>query len=139
MALDQSRTWIVSGTHRGVFTLWDIRFGLRVKEWCHPSRSRINKLSNPNKAIGSHRLISSGGMSSSSMYSSSSKSILASVSGQTNEVALWDMETGECKEVWCVFNANNPGRSGALGNGNGPSDVMNHLYGNGLKVMCKFN
>ncbi|KAJ1558920.1 Serine/threonine-protein kinase [Nowakowskiella sp. JEL0078] len=100
--------WIVSGTHRGVFSLWDVRFGLSVKTWSHPSRSRINTIvphwsSNPQGRF-----------------------VLAAVQGWTNEVSSWDIDNAVCKEVWCVVG--NPGTN------SDPEKDMQQLYGNGLKA-----
>ena len=39
--MDRHHSWALTGTSRGVFSLWDIRFGLRVKSWAHPSRSKV--------------------------------------------------------------------------------------------------
>ncbi|KAI0037081.1 ARM repeat-containing protein [Vararia minispora EC-137] len=33
MCLDRKRAWVVTGTAMGILTLWDIRFGLRLKSW----------------------------------------------------------------------------------------------------------
>ncbi|KAJ3330622.1 Serine/threonine-protein kinase [Blyttiomyces sp. JEL0837] len=126
--LDRRSNWILTGTHRGVFSLWDLRFSLRVKSWAHPSRSRVNKLSAASSTMGKT------GVSMSSSASISSKMVLAAVGGKTSEVALWDVEAGECKEVWCVFGAASAGRSGVVGAGD-PAEEMNRLYGNGLKAV----
>jgi phosphoinositide-3-kinase, regulatory subunit 4 len=125
---DSQRSWILSGSYAGVFSLWDLRFQLCVKSWAHPSRSRIHKLSRASTGMSRLRSIawahSSGGVSS---------LVTASVGNKTSEVGLWDLEAGECREVWCVFGAANAGRSGLVGSGD-PAEEMNTLYGNGLKV-----
>ncbi|KAJ3412367.1 Serine/threonine-protein kinase [Chytridiales sp. JEL 0842] len=124
-AVDPKHSWILTGTHRGVFSLWDIRFGIRVKAWAHPSQSRVNKvLSVPMNFTGRHN---------SSMLTStsgSSKLVLAAVGGRTGEVALWDIEVGVCREVWCVFGSNGSQRVGGSAD---PAEEMNRLYGTGLK------
>ncbi|KAG8906368.1 Serine/threonine-protein kinase [Tulasnella sp. 403] len=33
MCLDRKRAWLLTGTLYGVLTLWDLRFGLRLKSW----------------------------------------------------------------------------------------------------------
>ncbi|KAG8859720.1 Serine/threonine-protein kinase [Tulasnella sp. 330] len=33
LCLDRKRAWLVTGSLRGVLTLWDLRFGLRLKSW----------------------------------------------------------------------------------------------------------
>ncbi|KAJ3210567.1 Serine/threonine-protein kinase [Dinochytrium kinnereticum] len=149
--MDRRHSWILSGTHRGVMTLWDIRFGLRVKSWAHPSRSKIHKLSGIGTGVagmmmqhasggrGAASIPSSGNSSfSASMITAASKMVLAAVGNRTGEVSLWDLEASECKEVWCVFGGGGSVASGA-GSGAGgrgvpdPSAEMDRLYGNGLR------
>jgi hypothetical protein len=64
--------------------------------------------------------------------SGSSKLALAAVGGRTSEVALWDMESGECREVWCAFGSNS--KSSRNGGSGDLAEDMNRLYGNGLKA-----
>ncbi|KAG9029158.1 Serine/threonine-protein kinase [Tulasnella sp. JGI-2019a] len=33
LCIDRKRAWLVTGSLRGVLTLWDLRFGLRLKSW----------------------------------------------------------------------------------------------------------
>lgn len=44
MALGSDRNWIVSGTSRGIISLWDLRFQKTVKVWQHSRRRPINRL-----------------------------------------------------------------------------------------------
>ena len=56
------------------------------------------------------------------------------VEGRTNEVGVWDIEDGVCKEIWGVI-AGRGGRSGV-----DVEEDMNRIYGNGLKVRsCSFD
>ncbi|KAJ3044348.1 Serine/threonine-protein kinase, partial [Rhizophlyctis rosea] len=76
LTIDPHRqSWVTTGTSRGVMSLWDIRFGLRVKAWGHPSRGRIHKMS----PFWGRK----GGTG-----------IGVAVEGRTNEVGLWDVEEG---------------------------------------------
>ncbi|KAJ3165023.1 Serine/threonine-protein kinase [Irineochytrium annulatum] len=139
---DRGHSWILTGTHRGVMSLWDIRFGLCVKTWAHPSRSRINRIVAAGTGAGGHgpggalgggggpRGVGSLGFSSSG-GSGASKMVMAAVGGRTGEVSMWDIEKGECREVWCVFGAASAGRSGSTD----PAAEMDRLYGNGLKAV----
>ncbi|KAI9096422.1 hypothetical protein DFS34DRAFT_581299 [Phlyctochytrium arcticum] len=107
MALDSQRSCLITGTHRGVFTLWDLRFGIKIKSWTHPARSRI------------HRILIRPGVDGVTM--------IASVDGPTQEVSMWNVETSECKQVWCVV------ASGSTG-GNVEQE-MTHMYGAGLQAV----
>ncbi|KAJ3126534.1 Serine/threonine-protein kinase [Nowakowskiella sp. JEL0407] len=101
--------YIVSGTHRGVFSLLDVRFQLPVKVWTHPSKSRINAIVP-------------------SWTNAHGRSVMAAVNGRTNEVSLWDVESSVCKEVWCVV--------GSAGSAHiDPEEDMKKTYGNGLKAL----
>ncbi|RKO92149.1 hypothetical protein BDK51DRAFT_20317 [Blyttiomyces helicus] len=109
LALGRQNAYIVTGTQRGVISLWDVRFGLRVRAFGHPSRGRIHALE-PVTASGGGRLVS------------------VAVEGKTGEVSVWDVEAEECRDVWCVVG----------GGGRGGSDVedeVNRLYGAGLKAI----
>jgi serine/threonine protein kinase/WD40 repeat protein len=79
--IDKAQNWILSATNRGVFSLWDVRFGICVKEWCHPSLSPVTKLE---------------------VYRRSRKLVTASFDNRTSEVSVWDVE-GSPKEVYCVI------------------------------------
>lgn len=39
-----NNNWIVAGTTRGFYVLWDVRFGLPVHFWRQPSKARIRRL-----------------------------------------------------------------------------------------------
>jgi len=39
-----NNNWLVAGTSRGFYILWDVRFGLPVHFWRQPSKSRVRKL-----------------------------------------------------------------------------------------------
>ncbi|KAJ3162439.1 Serine/threonine-protein kinase [Geranomyces michiganensis] len=110
MLLDRQRTYLVTGTHRGVFTIWDLRFGLRVKSFAHPSRRRI------------HRMQWWAGEAS-----ASTTTIAAAVEGNTNEISVWDITTGECKQVWCAVAGSTSGRN--------VEQEMHDVYGNGLQTV----
>ncbi|KAI8361053.1 hypothetical protein B0O80DRAFT_148594 [Mortierella sp. GBAus27b] len=87
MVIDPLRAWLLVGTNRGVLTLWDLRFKIAIKSWVHPSKSRISRLvihpEPHHPARGGRVIIASG----------------------KNEVSVWDIEHEECREVFCVRNA----------------------------------
>jgi len=80
--IDPQKNWLIVGTSRGFFTCWDIRFNIPIKTWRHPSKRKINKLIHYNSA-----------RSSSCIYSSSTP----------NEVDVWDVETGQCRQLFRVL------------------------------------
>ncbi|KXS16088.1 hypothetical protein M427DRAFT_145085 [Gonapodya prolifera JEL478] len=107
LAMDPTSSWILSGSSRGIFTLWDIRFALPLRSWSHPTQSRIHRLASwsPIRMKG--------------------RGVLASVEGRTNEVSLWDVEKAECRELWCVV--------GGTGDSS-QEDNVEALYGKGVKA-----
>ncbi|TPX59254.1 hypothetical protein PhCBS80983_g02602 [Powellomyces hirtus] len=105
MLLDRRRTYLVTGTHRGVFTIWDLRFGLRVKSFVHPSRKRIHRMK--------------------WWDSSEATSVAAAVEGNTNEISVWNVDTGECKQIWCAVTGAAFGRN--------VEEEMHKIYGSGLQ------
>ncbi|KAI9005053.1 hypothetical protein DFJ74DRAFT_403557 [Hyaloraphidium curvatum] len=109
--VDRNHNWFVSGSSMGTFVLWDIRFGLPLKSWGHPSRSRINFLSLDSGASGPGRHMGA-------------PKLTASVEGPTEEVSVWDIETAACEQVFCVIDADN----------DRAEDEMNALYGRGVKA-----
>ena len=38
------RLWLLAGTSRGYFVVWDLRFGLPVTAWRHPAKRRVRRL-----------------------------------------------------------------------------------------------
>ncbi|KAH7447982.1 hypothetical protein KP509_01G130700 [Ceratopteris richardii] len=84
-ALASCYTWLVTGTSRGVLTLWDLRFQIPVNTWQHPSGSFVETMSAvlpPSE---------SGTVSASRAY--------VYVAAGREEVALWNAEDGTCQQV----------------------------------------
>ncbi|KAI5081544.1 hypothetical protein GOP47_0002147 [Adiantum capillus-veneris] len=84
-ALASCYNWLVSGTSRGVLTLWDLRFQLPVNTWCHPSSSLVESTSTvfpPSE---------SGAVATSRAY--------VYVAAGRDEVALWNAADGSCQQV----------------------------------------
>ncbi|KAK6098874.1 Serine/threonine-protein kinase [Batrachochytrium dendrobatidis] len=121
MTVDPRRMWIMAGTHRGVLTLWDTRFQLCINSWAHPSRSRINKLSQYAFRSQSRAGINSNG-----------KLVAMAVGTSTEEVSVWNISTGECAEVFCILN--DIGGSGSRSNIDMGND-LNRAYGEGLSAL----
>ncbi|KAG9284442.1 hypothetical protein G9A89_023699 [Geosiphon pyriformis] len=79
MVMDQSHKWLLIGTSRGIFTLWDLRFRIQLRSWVHPTKSRISRLLlHPQAGRNRTWIIIAAGK---------------------NEVSVWDIEKLECKEV----------------------------------------
>ncbi|KAI8618435.1 hypothetical protein BC830DRAFT_1108985 [Chytriomyces sp. MP71] len=136
--LDPRSSWMLTGTHRGIFSLWDVRFGLSVKSWGHPSGSPIQKIVRSTISVGVNRR-NQGGLTSSPLSSSgtySSKMVLAAVGGGTSEMGLWDVENGECHEVWCAFGGSTLTSSVVQPQpSEDMTEEMNRVYGKGLKAV----
>ncbi|CAG8782990.1 25994_t:CDS:2, partial [Racocetra persica] len=82
MVSDKKHRWLLIGTSRGIFTLWDLRFRIQIRSWVHPTKSRISKLL-LHPQIGSQKW-------------------WVIVAAGKNEVSVWDIEKVECKEVFGV-------------------------------------
>lgn len=72
--LDPDASWMVVGTAQGVLDLWDLRFMIHIRSW-RASHMGINCLS---------------------LHPKNSKWVCAG----TGEVSVWDIENGECREVY---------------------------------------
>ena len=77
--------WFVSGSSRGMLTLWDLRFCLPVNSWQYPLECPIEKmclfLPPSNTAI------------------TTAARPLVYVAAGCNEVSLWNAENGSCHQV----------------------------------------
>ncbi|GES86228.1 ARM repeat-containing protein [Rhizophagus clarus] len=78
MVTDKKFRWLLVGTSRGIFTLWDLRFRNQLRSWVHPTKSRISRLL---------------------LYPQKPWVIVAA---GKNEVSIWDVEKVECKEVFGI-------------------------------------
>ncbi|GAB2292419.1 Serine/threonine-protein kinase [Dionaea muscipula] len=82
---DPSGNWFVSGSSRGVLTLWDLRFLIPVNSWVYPRPCLIEKmclfLPPPNASL------------------SATSRPLVYVAAGSNEVSLWNAENGSCHQV----------------------------------------
>ncbi|RKP06806.1 armadillo-type protein, partial [Thamnocephalis sphaerospora] len=78
--IDHRRTWMLSGSSRGVLTLWDLRFRIPLRSWMHPRRERI------------HRMVMHAGPKS--------RGRIVAVSAGRNEVSIWDVERMQCTDVF---------------------------------------
>ena len=88
MAIDKNRNWIQLGTHRGVLTLFDIRFHVNTTSWRHPSKGRINQLDR-------YSLLPQGNSNA-----NISKCVIMSVQNKSNELSVWDVDSKQCYQVW---------------------------------------
>ncbi|KAI4350784.1 hypothetical protein L6164_005200 [Bauhinia variegata] len=82
--------WFVSGSSRGVLTLWDLRFLIPVNSWQYSLSCPIEKMClfipPPNVSL------------------SSTARPLVYVAAGCNEVSLWNAENGSCHQVLRVVN-----------------------------------
>lgn len=78
--------WTVTGTTRGVLTLWDIRFLLPFKRWMHPTGARVEAMSIAPGALGTKPTSRSGAP-------------VVLVAAGRDEAAAWDVADGSCKGV----------------------------------------
>ncbi|CAK9272337.1 unnamed protein product [Sphagnum jensenii] len=84
--LDPACNWLVSGTSRGILTLWDLRFQVPVNTWQHPACSPVERMC----------VLVPGMVGTAS--SASARPFVYVAAGQ-NEVALWNAEDGTCHQV----------------------------------------
>ncbi|KAI8827076.1 uncharacterized protein EV422DRAFT_549569 [Fimicolochytrium jonesii] len=104
--IDKQRVYLVTGTHRGVLSIWDLRFGLKVKSFAHPSRKKVIKLAAwPGNPAGT--------------------TVAVAMQGMTNEIGLWDVDVVTCTRVWCTIPANG---------GGDVEQKMQATYGAGLQA-----
>ncbi|AQK75788.1 protein kinase family protein / WD-40 repeat family protein [Zea mays] len=84
--------WFISGSSRGVLTLWDNRFLVPVKSWNYSTLSPIEKLC---LLIPPPSSISSAGRP------------LVFVAAGCNEVSLWNAENGNCHQMFRTASTDN--------------------------------
>lgn len=77
--------WFVSGSSRGVLTLWDLRFLVPVNSWQYPSACPIEKMCLFLPPANS-------------TLSAVTRPLIYVASG-THEVSLWNAENGSCHQV----------------------------------------
>ncbi|CAN6239168.1 unnamed protein product [Urochloa humidicola] len=92
LVVGQCGNWFISGSSRGVLTLWDNRFLLPVNSWHYSSVSPIEKLC---LLIPPPSSISSAGRP------------LVFVAAGCNEVSLWNAENGSCHQVFRTASTEN--------------------------------
>ncbi|KAI8056579.1 hypothetical protein BDF22DRAFT_666984 [Syncephalis plumigaleata] len=85
--IDHRRTWLLSGSSRGVLTLWDLRFHIALHSWLHPRRQRI------------HRLMLHSGPKT--------RGRMVVISAGKNEVSTWDVEHMQCTDVFAARKQDN--------------------------------
>ncbi|XP_071741690.1 serine/threonine-protein kinase VPS15 isoform X1 [Rutidosis leptorrhynchoides] len=85
--------WFVSGSSRGVLTLWDLRFGIPVNSWQYSVACPISDMC----------LF----VPPQSTSLSTTVRPLVYVAAGCNEVSLWNAENGSCHQVLRVANSEN--------------------------------
>ncbi|XP_074567375.1 serine/threonine-protein kinase VPS15 [Curcuma longa] len=96
LVMGQCGNWFVSGSSRGVLTLWDLRFLLPVNSWHYPMVCPVEKL-----CLLIPPLNSAGAVSRPLVY----------VASGSNEVSLWDAENGSCHQVLRVASGEQEGET----------------------------
>ncbi|AQK55820.1 protein kinase family protein / WD-40 repeat family protein [Zea mays] len=92
LVVGQCGNWFISGSSRGVLTLWDNRFLLPVNSWNYSIVSPIEKLC---LLIPPPSSISSAGRP------------LVFVAAGCNEVSLWNAENGSCHQMFRTASTDN--------------------------------
>ncbi|CAG8648873.1 9055_t:CDS:10, partial [Acaulospora morrowiae] len=115
MVTDKKYRWLLIGTSRGIFTLWDLRFGIQIRSWVHPTKSRISKLLLHPQA------------------GSSRQRWWVIIAAGKNEVSIWDIEKVECKEVYTIRNGDEKIGGTSLDmfkavDPPGPSDILRSAF-----------
>ncbi|KAJ7571090.1 hypothetical protein O6H91_01G148400 [Diphasiastrum complanatum] len=85
IAVDPSCNWLISGTSKGIMTLWDLRFQIQVHSWQHPLKCLIETMT-PLLPV------------SSALPSSAARPFVYVAAGW-NEVSLWNAEDGSCHQI----------------------------------------
>ncbi|XP_042473564.1 serine/threonine-protein kinase VPS15-like isoform X1 [Zingiber officinale] len=96
LVMGQCGNWFVSGSSRGVLTLWDLRFLLPVNSWQYPMGCPVEKL-----CLLIPPLNSVSAMTRPLVY----------VAAGSNEVSLWNAENGSCHQVLRVASGEHEGES----------------------------
>ncbi|KAJ9538867.1 hypothetical protein OSB04_031600 [Centaurea solstitialis] len=83
--------WFVSGSSRGMLTLWDLRFGIPVNSWQYSGACPIEKMCLFVPPL-------------STSLSTTVRPLVYAAAG-CNEVSLWNAENGSCHQVLRVANS----------------------------------
>ncbi|KAG8950099.1 Serine/threonine-protein kinase [Tulasnella sp. 424] len=103
MCVDRKRAWLLTGTAFGILTLWDIRFGLRLKSWAvnaaasaSPGQSvRIHQcLVHPTKGKGRWIVVAVEPQTASDLPSSFTPGVAL--------IEVWDIEKGVMVEMFAT-------------------------------------
>jgi phosphoinositide-3-kinase regulatory subunit 4 len=89
MALGSDRNWIVSGTSRGIISLWDLRFQKAVKIWQH-SRNR------PIQRLATSFVLPIQAWTGRGYPNAEARPFIFAASGP-NECAMFDATNGSCQ------------------------------------------
>jgi len=79
--VDRDRNWLLTVTSRGYFTCWDLRFNIPIKSWKHPHKDMVYRMMHYNSVKRGSWIYSASG---------------------NNEVDVWDIESGTCKQLFRV-------------------------------------
>ncbi len=82
---DSSSPWMLVGTQNGYVSLWDLRFNVMAKLWCHSARDCVRKLVIPGRNVPN--------------VENPSHPQMFVATGE-NEVSLWDIVDGSCHSIY---------------------------------------
>lgn len=86
MAVDKiNHSWLVTGTRKGILSIFDVRFLVPFKSFLHPSQSPIHQLTQTPRHVHPH-----------------GNSVMCATGG--NEITTWDLQKAECTELICARN-----------------------------------
>ncbi|XP_051113860.1 serine/threonine-protein kinase VPS15-like isoform X2 [Andrographis paniculata] len=128
LVADPCGNWFVSGSSRGVLTLWDLRFCIPVNSWKYSLACPVKKMCLFVPPPGTP-------------LSTTSRPLVYVAAG-FNEVSLWDAENGCCHQVLRATNNESDSENGnssspwalarSSGKGNAKSDtkrsILNSMY-----------
>jgi WD40 repeat protein len=81
--VDSNHNWIVLGTSRGFYTLWDLRFTTAVRTWRHPTREAIHTLAQCPEGV-----------------EDCPAGVFAGAGADGNQVWLWDLKSIACRRLF---------------------------------------
>ncbi|KAJ6240005.1 phosphoinositide 3-kinase regulatory subunit 4 [Anaeramoeba flamelloides] len=86
ICIEPGSNWIVVGTYLGYIQCWDLRFLIPFQTWRHPSKKKIHKMS---------------------YFYASSDRFWISVLTEENEVSVWNIENGKCRNIYRILKSEN--------------------------------
>lgn len=95
------RLWLLTGTSRGYFVVWDLRFGLPVMTWRQPAKRRVRRLA--------HK-----------------EGDLVAAAADGDDVMLWDVSTASVTQLFSVRPAGAEGHAFSFGQHPNPNPPLDY-------------